>query len=530
MKKQKKAIRVHKKIKKPAKPKKVENKPVKVKKQARPEEKFITIYSTGDIGDEIAKLPILRQLGGGYIRLGNHYRVNEGLHRVMEGEKFNFLLPLLKTIPYVKGVTYSENREGVQHDFSDWRSHYRPNRTLTASQADYVGLKDIDMAPWISVEPSKETEGKIVIARSQRYHNLQFNWNRFLEPYEGRIIFLGFKAEYEAMCKNTSIPIGYQPVKDALEMAQLIAGSDLFIGNQSCACWLAMAMGHPLIQETYIAQPDSKVIRDNATFIELAPKKVKTEKEKPKPKLMLALQYYDGDKEEAMELALLLADIQEENPNNECEFLISHHAKSSPPDEEVVKRLSKVFTLHVYKGTRLETGHPGGCNALWHDTMHYCTLLAKKRPEFYSGVFTFEGDGVPTCLDWIKRLSEEWAESPSYALGHISGPPEHPVVHMNGNAIFQMDITSQLRLTGCAINLSWDFAHAARLSKGWRASRLIFNDYSQRNVDHGRLFGEKTREASPYNGEKIQPVWVHGVKDDSARKLVREKLLTAVVG
>jgi hypothetical protein len=50
-------------------------------------------------------------------------------------------------------------------------------------------------------------------------------------------------------------------------MASLIAGSSLFIGNQSVHCWIAMALGHPLVQESWPQQQDSMVARDNAIFV-----------------------------------------------------------------------------------------------------------------------------------------------------------------------------------------------------------------------------------------------------------------------
>lgn len=508
----------------------------KVVKVIKPEpviETHPTFFNSGDLGDCIAFLPLIRHLGGGHLLLGNHYKSGwDGYYRKIQGEKYDFLKPLLEILPYIKSLNYDEDRLKADYDSSDWRICYRAHRTLTESQAEYFGLQNIDMSPWIKVEPSERTKGMTVIARTNRYHNIQFNWNALLKEQKGKILFIGLPEEFAALRKVTTVPMEFHKCKDMLEMAQLIAGSDLFIGNQSSAGWVAMAMGHPIIQETARQCPDSMVFRDNAKFLmaESVPHKSKHDKKEPDPKLMLALQYYEGDKDQAMELADLLADIQEAKPNDNCEFLLSYHAKASPPPEEIVKKLSKVFTLHVNKGLRLETGHPGGCNALWHDTMHYCTLLNKRHPKRYGGVFTFEGDGVPLYLDWVNRLSQEWYESLGiYALGHVSGPPEHPVTHMNGNAIFPMDITMQLRLTGCVGTLSWDFAHAPKLSKNWKASKLIYNDYAQRNMTEGRLFGEKTRTAIPYCGEKIQPVWVHGVKDDSARKLVREKLLTAVL-
>jgi ADP-heptose:LPS heptosyltransferase len=55
--------------------------------------------------------------------------------------------------------------------------------------------------------------------------------------------------------------------KNLLELAELISGSDLFIGNQSSPGWLAMAMGHPIIQESHASIHDSMVPRRNAQYV-----------------------------------------------------------------------------------------------------------------------------------------------------------------------------------------------------------------------------------------------------------------------
>jgi hypothetical protein len=80
------------------------------------------------------------------------------------------------------------------------------------------------------------------------------------------MVFLGLPHEH-AQFVQTFGKVRYLPTKDLLQMASLIAGSSLFIGNQSVHCWIAMALGHPLIQESWPQQQDSMVARDNAMFV-----------------------------------------------------------------------------------------------------------------------------------------------------------------------------------------------------------------------------------------------------------------------
>lgn len=491
---------------------------------------------TGDAGDIVAGMPILRKLGGGHVTIGNHYKAKEGRHRIIKGEKYNSIKPLLLGQDYVTGVRYSEDRSEATHDFSDWRVHYSPHRTLTESQAALFGIGDIDFSPWLKVEPSEETKGIVVINRTMRYNNSKFPWEKYLNLYKGRMMFIGFKQEYDAFVNKLGVQVDYRPIKDLLEAAQLISGSELFIGNQSCCMWIAMGLGHNLVQETFYPQPDSIVPRPNAKYIggmevieqpkhmngSIPHGGIKIIKESQE-KILLALQYYSGDREEALELAEIIYSIQEKSPNKHADFAFSFHRLAEPPPKELVSKLQKAFEqVHVFKGTRSEVGHPGGCNAVWHETINEAAMIQNRG---YSAIFTFEPDGVPLELDWVEQLRQEWlANQPCHALGHIAMPPEHTISHMNGNAVFSHNIANDLRLRGCPIAHPWDWYHAPKLKPHWKASELIFNHYNTREITKDILFGPKVRRCYPYNGKEIKPVWYHGVKDSSARVLVKEKL------
>jgi hypothetical protein len=107
--------------------------------------------------------------------------------------------------------------------------------------------------PWLKVVPDKSVENAIVIARSQRYHAPGIQYE-FLKKYE-KIFFIGVDAEYEEIKK--AIPhIQYRPVSNFLDMAQLIAGSGLFIGNQSFPFSLAEAMKVNRLLEWYFQTPN----------------------------------------------------------------------------------------------------------------------------------------------------------------------------------------------------------------------------------------------------------------------------------
>jgi hypothetical protein len=80
--------------------------------------------------------------------------------------------------------------------------------------------------------------------------------------------FIGFAEEYHAFLRDSGGTgmVTHIPTRNLLEMASLIRGSDLFIGNQSCHCWIAMGLGHRMIQETHSTIHDSIVARESARF------------------------------------------------------------------------------------------------------------------------------------------------------------------------------------------------------------------------------------------------------------------------
>lgn len=228
----------------------------------------ITIYTNGCQGDLLASLPILRALEGGHIKVGN-FEEPQWQHRNMEGERYEAIRPLLEIQPYIQSVKF-EHRAAHTHDLANWRPKHRKDRTLTESQADWLGLKDVDMSPWImNVKPSPITAGKVVVARSPRYQNpdwSMFTWPQFARDHGDKLVFIGLPEEHDAFCRVIQRQIPRLETRSLLDVAELIAGSLLFVGNQSCPCWIAMGLGHPMIQEVSPQVQDSIVRRPNARF------------------------------------------------------------------------------------------------------------------------------------------------------------------------------------------------------------------------------------------------------------------------
>jgi hypothetical protein len=114
--------------------------------------------------------------------------------------------------------------------------------------------------PWLSVEPSPVTKDAIVVARSSRYRMPLIDY-RFLREYPN-IYFVGLEEEYLDM--REQIPaMTFLKVGDFLELAQLIAGSRLFIGNQGLPFTLAEALKVNRLLELYFKAPTNSVAGKN---------------------------------------------------------------------------------------------------------------------------------------------------------------------------------------------------------------------------------------------------------------------------
>ena len=117
---------------------------------------------------------------------------------------------------------------------------------------------DLNQA-WLHAPPDPSLRDAIVIARSHRYHAPGVSY-KFLKKYPD-VQFIGLPEEYEQMKKMVP-QIRHRPVKDFLEMASVIAGAKLFIGNQSFPFSLAEALKVNRLLEVHFQCPNVTVYGD----------------------------------------------------------------------------------------------------------------------------------------------------------------------------------------------------------------------------------------------------------------------------
>jgi hypothetical protein len=238
-------------------------------------------------------------------------------------------------------------------------------------------------------------------------------------------------------------------------------------------------------------------------------------------KILLVIQFWSGDREKAMRLARLIADIEPvRNPLFEVAFFARSDARHDLPSVEAVSRKFNVWKL---KCRRPGTGWPDGCNAMALDMIHLAYERSAAEWKDFKAVYLMESDLMPMRRDWLAAIADEWDSAEAngkYILG--SWYPFHSEVgHINGNMLFSPLLIARLRgLDECPPGKAWDTEFAPRFAPHWQKSRIMANHYDwQKDIPPEVLF-------APVDG--ITPVAiVHGVKDLSAERQVRALLFPA---
>jgi hypothetical protein len=211
----------------------------------------LNINHSGNAGDIIYALPTLKklfELTGAkinlYLRLNQPLILSNATHplgNVMLNEKmFNMLSPLLLSQEYINLVEPYHNHN-IHINLDYFRTGIFPlDHGNIARWCGYITGINADLwKKWLTVTPNKAHESFIILARSSRYQNPSLDFS-FLTKYN-KIKFIGVVSEFEEMKKY--IPeLEWLQVDDFLELSQIIAGSKLFIGNQSFPFSIAEAL------------------------------------------------------------------------------------------------------------------------------------------------------------------------------------------------------------------------------------------------------------------------------------------------
>lgn len=203
----------------------------------------------GSIGDIIYSLPAIKACGGGglWISKPSPY-VNA--HRLFESQS------------YIEGVMQDINGHRPRHlynldMFRDIELKHRMKGDVKHLAEYFLQFvdKEFDLSqPWLEVE--KVRAASIVISRTHRYHDAEeIDWS-LLKAREGDCAFVGWYGEFKLFRKVTGLDPTFYLSTGFLDIAQVIAGCNLFIGNQSACFAVAEALKVNRVLEVYRANPN----------------------------------------------------------------------------------------------------------------------------------------------------------------------------------------------------------------------------------------------------------------------------------
>jgi hypothetical protein len=230
----------------------------------------MTFVHSGDYGDVIISLPVIRFMGGGtlYLRSSPFTRAR------MDSQHAKAIIPLLKAQPYIEKVELFRG-ENCDMDLDNFRKLYFAalRKSLAAYRSTslaYWYAKTFSVPieewknPWLSCGPIPHPDSDdilpVTVNRTQRYRNPDFPWSRVLGHYQGKIQQIGDTSD-ERLQK-----VDMLYTQDLLDATQIIDASKLFIGNQSCCFHIAVGLGKPAVLEVFPPMPNCVYDRPNIVY------------------------------------------------------------------------------------------------------------------------------------------------------------------------------------------------------------------------------------------------------------------------
>ena len=217
---------------------------------------------SGKLGDIIYSLPTIRALGGGTLLLHENPAIGDRLTSDLRRS----IAELLRMQPYITSVEDYQD----QMDFVDLDVFRR--RPLTENLAEQHLCVTFELDPtekdtrWLWVDRAELSSGKpVLFHRSLNLHNPLFPWTEVCRKYGDLAVFVGTPGEHKRFVADFG-DIEYQPTETLADLARLIAGCQLFVGNQSCPYAIAEAMKVNTIQETSPIYPNCIFPRSNAAY------------------------------------------------------------------------------------------------------------------------------------------------------------------------------------------------------------------------------------------------------------------------
>lgn len=217
-----------------------------------------TFKHSGDMGDIIYCLPVIKALGGGILLLDTSGGEDEESCRkqCIDGKtkfnktSFDFISPVIRhqdyiidCREYIKGERVDYNLNNFRLKFSDPNSRSKTKNLLDLHMEAFNLPQHDPNEAWLKPSCPIILDRKIIVCRSPRMQS-NFPWfqsNKFVWRDKG--VFIGLPKEHEFFEWTFDIKIPYHKVKDSLDMCNVIAGCETFVANSTFALALAIGLG-----------------------------------------------------------------------------------------------------------------------------------------------------------------------------------------------------------------------------------------------------------------------------------------------
>jgi hypothetical protein len=223
---------------------------------------------SGDLGDLIYCLPVmLAACKGGRFGILLSQPKSHTVRKPWNPEWARNVIPLLEAQPYVEFArlhdgteSYTINCDGFRRRV--FRQHVK-GKLIPHYLCDELNVPyDCVNRQWLTVDHPVHIEARpIVVNRTRRYGNRMFPWRQLVDTFGHQMVFVGHPDEADEFI--SAFPsVAYCETADMLEVARLIRGSLLFVGNQSACYAVAEGLKAPAMLEEWPVDPNCHYPRD----------------------------------------------------------------------------------------------------------------------------------------------------------------------------------------------------------------------------------------------------------------------------
>lgn len=216
---------------------------------------------SGALGDLIYSLPIVQHLGGGefYLHLnqmdwiGQHYygaAPNPFHQGRMTLKDWNYMQSFMLAQPYIKAFDVMTPSTEITHNLDRFRPAFvgHPTNYIDLYAQTFNITEPLSNKPWLTAPAPRVIPGRpIVINRTERWipPSPGTAWDQLRDQgWADQSVFVGLEQEYEKFQADTGwTNTPWEETPTMMDLANVIAGGSVFMGNQSSALSLAIGLG-----------------------------------------------------------------------------------------------------------------------------------------------------------------------------------------------------------------------------------------------------------------------------------------------